>query len=411
MNGIKAWILLVSGALLGFTGPSALAAVDEITAVFRPDPSNPQSNKFVNTTPESGICAWHAPAIPLCKARNIFSLRNTAINFRSNGPMEEGHATPQEGTMYKVPSTFRDVQVVHTQTGKVQNLQVRIAAIGTRMDFPRPPGQGAWANGTNAFRHAPSPCEGVNYLAASITYMLWFWIFPENAGVCSRQVIATLSWLSYQHMEYAYELKTPNPLSMESGEYKGVVTYTIGPGGDFDMGNVMIPNDNSLSLSFTLDVQHQLKVEVPPGGDQVELLPQGGWQAWLNQGRKPTRLFRDQTFNLSASSRFKMNLECQYALGNNCALWEANTGHEVPVEMSVTLPGGLTDSTGNPVNRRPLRRDGVGTELFQPAFYVERKPGTLHFEVARDAVEEMLKPNTPRRYRGNITVIWDSEVN
>jgi hypothetical protein len=181
---------------------------------------------------------------------------------------------------------------------------------------------------------------------------------------------------------------------------------------DFDFGDTMVPvGDSELVLNFTLDVQHALKVEIPPGGDQVELLPQGGWQAWLNQGRKPTRLFRDQTFNLSSSSRFKMNLECQYAIGNNCALWEANAGHEVPVEMSVTLPGGLTDAVGNPVNRRPLRRDGVGTELFQPAFYVERKPGTLHFEVARDAVEEMIKPNTPRRYRGNVTVIWDSEVN
>jgi hypothetical protein len=41
---------------------------------------------------------------------------------------------------------------------------------------------------------------------------------------------------------------------------------------------------------------------------------------------------------------------------------------------------------------------------------VDQKPGTLHFDVARDQVEEMLEPGVARSYSGNITVIWDSEV-
>jgi hypothetical protein len=140
------------------------------------------------------------------------------------------------------------------------------------------------------------------------------------------------------------------------------------------------------------------------------LEPQGGWQSWLAQGRRPTRLLRDQTFNISASSRFKMTLQCQYVSGINCALLEPTAGHPVPLEVSVTLPAGLLDAAGQPVNRRRLRRDGVGTELFQPGIYLDRKPGTLHFEVARGDVEEMLKPGVSRSYSGNVTVIWDSEV-
>jgi len=31
-------------------------------------------------------------------------------------------------------------------------------------------------------------------------------------------------------MDYAYELKTPNPLGMSSGQYTGTLDYTIGPG-------------------------------------------------------------------------------------------------------------------------------------------------------------------------------------
>jgi hypothetical protein len=153
-----------------------------------------------------------------------------------------------------------------------------------------------------------------------------------------------------------------------------------------------------------------MKVDIPPGGNRVALQPVGGWQSWLNEGRKPTRLMRDQTFNISASSRFKMNIECQYFFVNDCLIREPGTGHAVPLEVSVSLPNGLTDGAGQAVNRRRLLRDGTGTELFQPSFYLDRKVGTLHFEVARDAVERMIREGEARTYSGNVTVIWDSEV-
>jgi len=197
---------------------------------------------------------------------------------------------------------------------------------------------------------------------------------------------------------------------MSSGEYKGSLTYTAGPGGDFDMGDVLLPNDTAITLNFTLDVMHSLKVEIPPGGNRIELIPQGGWQAWLNQGRKPVRLFRDQTFHVSSSSRFKMQLECQYALGNTCALRDADSTDFVPLNTSVTLPNGLTDAAGQAVQRRPLRLDGSGTELIQPGFYLDRKPAALHFEIAREHVETMLRDGVSNTWSGDVTVIWDSEV-
>jgi len=217
--------------------------------------------------------------------------------------------------------------------------------------------------------------------------------------------------MTYRYLDFAYELRTPNPLKMSTGHYTGSLTYSVGPGQDFDMGDVMLPNDSIITLNFNLDVQHTLKVEVPPGGNKVVLEPQGGWQAWLNQGQKPTRLFRDQTFHISASSRFKMGLECQFANAsdNTCQLWAPDSGLMVPVAVAVTLPNGLTDAAGQPVNHRRLYLDGSGTELFQPGRYVDRKPGTLHFEVARKEVEEMLAGDA-KQYSGTVTVIWDSEV-
>lgn len=243
----------------------------------------------------------------------------------------------------------------------------------------------------------------------SANYYLWFWRVPEGIGACTKFTRVDLSRLTYDVLDYAYELKTPDPLRMLAGTYTGSLTYSIGPGGDFDMGDIMIPNDNAMTFNFTLTVDHHLKVEVPPGGNRIQLEPQGGWQGWLQSGRKPTRLFHDQTVNLWASTEFKMSLECGDPLGNTCSVRNA-AGHQVPLDIAVTLPAGLSDSAGRPVNRLPLRLDGSGTQLFQPSRYIDRKPSTLHFEIQADGVSQMLDQDSGNVYSGTATVVWDSEV-
>lgn len=251
-------------------------------------------------------------------------------------------------------------------------------------------------------------CRGVGYIAASSTFALYFWTIAENAGACNVVPSLPIPSMRYNPVEYGYELKTPNPLGMASGEYRGSLTYSIGPGADFDFGDVMIPTDNVLTFNFDLRVDHILKVELPPGGNRVELLPEGGWQAWLNRGRQPSRLFRDQTFRIYSSGHFKMQLECSLVIGNTCGLRNGG-GDEVPLQVSVTLPFGLQDQYGQAVNKLPLRLDGSGSELFQSGHYVNNRPGSLHFAVERDDVKEMLK-QPGSTYTGLVTVIWDSEV-
>jgi hypothetical protein len=80
------------------------------------------------------------------------------------------------------------------------------------------------------------------------------------------------------------------------------------------------------------------------------------------------------------------------------------------VQLSVSLPNGLTDLSGQPVTRRPLHVGQVNAQEFKPGFYVDRAPGTLHFEVAPYYVDYMIKAGEASKFRGNITVIWDSEV-
>ncbi|WP_223512130.1 hypothetical protein [Pseudomonas sp. GL-B-19] len=395
--------------------PTVWAEEVSIEASFKPDSANPQRNKFTNDTPSSGYCAsWPQQ----CKDHEMFSLR-VPIQFDSSGPITANHEDPRKGAMIKVPAQWRDLRVVHETTGEAETVKVRIAGIGSQYqteDVVSLVGGGVdylrahyllwgkdWVN-------APAPCvySGVGYYTTR-TYA-FFWKTPTQ-GACEKQAKFNVPWLRYEYLDFAYELVTPNPLGMSSGKYRGDLVYYLGPNMDFDMGDIMLPTSSTLTLNFALDVQHTLKVDIPPGGNRVELVPQGGWQSWLTQGRKPTRLFRDQTFNLSASSRFKMQLECQYTQdGNNCSLQEPVSGHAVPLNVSVSLPHGLSDANGQAVSRRPLRRDGSGSELFQPGIYVDRKPGTLHFEIPAAEVGEMIRPGVARQYAGNVTVIWDSDV-
>ncbi|WGO92411.1 hypothetical protein QCD61_22330 [Pseudomonas viciae] len=408
--------VLFAALLAGLS--TANAATREITAVFRPDPAKPMDNKFVNTTLVSGFCHTF-PA--QCAAEGLFSMLVRGLDFESSGPIQPDQPDIRQGAMVTIPGGWRTMQIVNSATGESEELSVRIAGWGggytlseSVIDIVGGGGsiyeghEKLWVGGN--WRRAPQPCRATSVSNHfGFTGFEFFWITPEQDVTCAKQTKYLIPGFKYSQMNLAYELRTPNPLKMSTGHYTGSITYSVGPGQDFDMGDIMLPNDSALTLNFNLEVQHTLKVEVPPGGNRVDLEPQEGWQAWLNSGRKPTRLFRDQRFHISASSRFKMALECQYVSGNTCAVAEPDTGHAVPVDVSVSLPEGLTDAAGQPVNRRRLLRDGSGTELFQPSFYVDRRSGTLHFEVGRSQVEEMLDSGA-KAYSGNVTVIWDSEV-
>lgn len=398
---------LFSTALLWCVAFSVSAATQELTAVFSPDPQNPQNNKFINTTPQSGVCPGHIPA--RCKQLGIFSIRTWGITFRSNGPMlvdPSGPADARKGVMFKMPSEWRSLEVV-SEGGAKETVEVRIAGIGNRFNVAGPATINSW--GPRTWQYAPAPCLSTGFLTGTTQYALWFWLVPEAVGACNLVHRVDVPGLDYVNFEYAYELRTPNPLTMPTGTYRGTIAYSLGPNQDFDFGDIMIPNDDTLVFNFTLSVEHILKVEIPPGGNNVELVPQGGWQSWVQQGRRPTRLFRDQTFNIWSSGRFKMELQCQFPSGNTCAI-ESEDGTGVPLNISVSLPNGIGDVSGQRVSRLPLLLDGSTTSLFAPTHYVDRRPGTLHFEVPADAMPQMFVPGAPNKYTGNVTVIWDSEV-
>jgi len=396
------------GVFLALSVPEAEAASREIRALFQPDPSQPSKNVFVNKTPNSGYCGSYPSE---CADNNVFSIQ-LPVNFESRGSLKPGDGIP-----VKAPANWRELTVRNPQTQESETVEVRITGIGSTYVLSPPATElTGIANPTDAHRalwtantwvYAPPPCRysGVGFVLPK-TYQFFWKTSLEEA--CTKFAAWNIPSMSFSNIDVAYELRTPNPLGMSSGLYTGSLTYTIGPGGDFDLGPLFQPDDGSLTLDFVLDVQHTLKVDLPPGGNKVALEPEGGWQSWINGGRKPTRIFRDQPFYLSASSRFKVMMLCTSNGGRACKLGSPK-GNTTEVETFLTLPDGITNSSRAPVTLVPLLYNTwVGP--FQPGLYVDRQAGSLRFEMTPFAVDFLLRPGLADTLSGNITIVWDSDV-
>lgn len=412
-------VLALFGIYAGLV-PSAANALDlNITAMFKPDPSNPLRNEFKNTTQQSGYCD-QLPAF--CVNPPLVSFR-VPLRFRTAMPIPANHPLQTQGAMFGVPGQWRRLSVIHTVTGKAEEVEVRLAGIGTvhEVSVPvqtlvgDPPNTSSytswgklWEGGN--WGEGVGPCKSTGYHGASPYIYGFFLRVEETNGLCAKKALFDIPQLDFAFLDVGYQLRTPKPLEMPTGVYVGSMPYTVGPGGDISAGNNLLPQGDSLiNLIFTLTVEHELKVDIPPGGEKVQLVPEGGWQSWLQAGQRPVRLFRDQLFHISASSRFKMQLDCEIDL-YDCVIRDVVSRRPVKLKTYVSLPPGLTDLAGRPVKYELLRAGPSYARHYQPGFYVDRAPGVLHFEIAPHEMSQMLQPGVASTYSGNVTVIWDSEV-
>lgn len=383
------------------------AASQEIRALFQPDPAHPNKNEFVNQTPNSGYCANY-PA--QCADHKMFSIQ-LPIRFNSIRTIRAG-----EAIALKVPANWRQLTITNRDTQETETVEVRIIGIGSDFMLSDTAAnlvgvtdtleghQKLWT--TSSWVYAPAPCQYSGVGAYSPKTYRFFWKAPVEAA-CAKVAAYTIPAMSFEGVDIAYELRTPNPLGMSSGLYTGSLAYTLGSGGDFDFGPLMDPDDRSLTLDFVLDVQHTLKVDLPPGGNKVTLEPEGGWQRWIDSGRKPDRIYRDQLFYISASSRFKVKMLCDSLGGSDCMLRGSIPGGSTMVQVKLDLPSGI-DGPGGGSGQTLAHNLWIGP--YQPTQYVDRKPGTLRFEMPRSSIEYLLRPGASGTARGNITIIWDSEI-
>lgn len=265
---------------------------------------------------------------------------------------------------------------------------------------------GLWVGGT--WLYAPINCSGMSYGSFTAWAYSFFWRFNSSNPCTKVSVYSQSPGLFFDSLNFMYELQTPDPLAMSVGTYRGSTTYTIGPGGDFNLGSATA-NDPVVTLNFTLSVQHNLRVQFPAATNLISLQPQGGWQQWILNGEhlRPKKLLANQPYQLWSSTRFKMSVQCQYSIGNDCGIQNDAGNLQIPVKTFTTLPYGMRDSNNSPVNHQLLSNNS--TRNFTATRYTSNERATMHFEVENADVEKMVTSGGGR-FRGDVTVIWDSDI-
>jgi hypothetical protein len=399
--------LVLGSALCGFASLANAAAL-EVQAEIRPDPLNPGNAEIVNNTLESGYCTEFPNN---CRGKGIRS-DSFPIVFTASGGIPKGHEIP-----FAFPVTWKTFTVEHTSVpGETAEIQIRIAGVGTRYRLSATAQSITnGAEGQNPiYYHAllwqPSwalptgSCQQVNDTSHGATTdgfgFSTFWLTPENVTTCPRTPEFNIPGMTLQSLDVHYELRAVRPEQLISGNYHGEYTYSTS--GDFNFGT-LTPNDGAMTFNLNLAVKQDVNIKMP--ADSIALAPKGGWMEWITHGRRPEKILGDLRFFILTSTPFKMDLSCSQPGAGTCLI--SNGTHEVPVDISVSLPNPWMDDAGQSVARRPLKIGGAGLEHLKPAGLPTRQPSLLHFEVQQDSVATM---HDASNYRGTVNITFDSDI-
>ncbi|MCU6336886.1 hypothetical protein KW823_10125 [Enterobacter quasiroggenkampii] len=414
------WFIKSFGVSMLFACTAATSATMSITAEFSPSMDNPGNYKFINTTPQAGFCVtWPH----LCTDGQVsiylpFSMATTKAILP--------YAPKREGYFVKLPSGWRSVTVTNAETGKSVNVEFRASRYSGRLNVPNSNVWGSTGIGSLAYPEAGSEgCSsgaGSSGVVGSSSWLEHAWNYgvKSDAGGCYRISSVEYPSISWSRLSIGYVLETPNPLAMDSGLYTGSHTFSIGPGGDFDFGDNITASDTSLTVNFSLSVNHELKLSSTTNSVSLQPCSRGkfcseeqgkaNWERWMVNRITPELTGRS-TFNLSSSGEFTVYLECEQRLGSDCALRSnTNPGQLVAVQSLLTLPDNIADkSTGADVIKKRLTAGRDLSSIFTTKTYGEARSGSVDFLVTQKDVDTMLKTR-PDTYSGAITVIFDPQI-
>lgn len=386
------------------------AVTRDVKFLYRPDPTVPASNAFVPVSPEA--CGTFVT----CGANEYGVWLGSTVR----APVKAGAAS-RDTPMFRTADEWRLVTLRNSSTGGTLQASLRIRAVAGSFSF-RPrlvqivpeagsdhhlaygllfggvAGGGGWVN-------PPAPCQAWQSGGAGSESVMYFAIRTSNVA-CMREVTRDIPSLGIYGIFITYEIRLPRPQLAQAGIYSAIGRYTVGPGMDIDFGDTMLVSDPELAINLELEVDPVFQVQFPGGSSLLSLEPEGGWLNWLNRGRKPTRLWREQAFNFATSIPFKVSMHCEHTSGDHCAI-AASDGHQVPVEIRMTLPPGMQDSAGLPVRNYLLNRHD--TPQFDPTLIILGRQGKLQFEVPRPYMESMLD-HAGKAYNGSVTIIWDPQI-
>jgi hypothetical protein len=390
-------ILLVSNMSM------ANAATVEIRAAFKPSEGR---GEFVDTTPPSGFCTQYggcaeqirSVAVPIEYDRTVLSgLPPLARRWSLHTP-PQARVTLLSGTGEPLEVSFQVTHVAQVLSGSGINKNENPAmhsSTGGNCSFVAPYGGGGNSQGF-IWRIADPISPGLCY--------------PATAGTSAERDIT----VSAQSLSVGYRLITPQPYTLKEGIYQGSVTYSIGETGDFSLGSqVSQLSDSSLTFNFTLQVQHELSVEFPPGSDNITLgLPDyyaGGWHDYLSGALPaPYTLKTLMPVQISSSGPFNLTLRCpDIGAHRRCLIRDA--ARQTPVTTSIYFfppHGALLDSQQIP--QAQLVPDQ--TLHFTLAHRLMNVRGVLDIGVNPVDFRQYVLTTPGVKFTGEITLVFDAEL-
>lgn len=385
--------VLLGGAALA-CADTAWAVEARLTAEFRPSLLDPLRNQFVNTTPQSGYCArW-----PHLCAKGDFSV-STGLTIQ-NRRLVQASAEHRTYHFAAVDASWKDVAV--TGPGGVQAI-VRFRLKLMSQSYRE--GQGTDNSTPGSYGSAVGGCGGRIGIGNSHFYA-YAWALPEGNTYCYRRPGGGRdSTIGVDDISVGYDLVAPDPLALPNGNYRGSVRYSVGKGAQFDIGEGEY-SDDELVFNLDLSVEHEFKIDVPPGNDRVLLQPVDGWSPWVDAGRPPSRLQQELPFLLSSSGEFGVYVECAIPQGRGCGIRSARSGVEVPIDVDITMPGMHRVADGEAAVEVRLAMGAPGIR-FASGAYLHSRPSRLRFSASGEALSRMLQ-EPDSRWSGVVTIVFDA---
>jgi len=389
-------VTLLFALLVGMWSSSAMGQVAkmDIKASFAPNSLDPTHRKFNNDTPLGGLCRrWPG----LCRGDQFSIITPLRVDTRVLGGDRD---SPRVNYFMGVDAQWKEVDVVHAG-GSTHKVRFRISMLSQRYSRNN--------NGSPSLYGASSGgCGGVGTDIGTSAYHFWGWVLPAGMRTCARATgHSAAANVTITEISVGYELDTPDPLGMLDGEYTGVVSYTVGPGGQIDLGDGQHQH-TELEISFTLTVAHDFQVRFASETPKATLAPDGGWSQWMDHGRVPTHLRQELPFHLTSSMDFSMKMRCEHdAPGERCGIRNAGDGEVVPVDVDVTIPGMVNQRDGRPAQFTPLTALEADAPRFSSPQYIQDRRSALRFIAGQEAVNEMVK-SPGSQWRGDITIVFDA---
>lgn len=388
---------LIAGLLFGFP---CQAAVVKVTAEYKPAVYEADNGTFVSTTK----CVKTSEGMWLSSCSGgVMSLDSLLFSLKTKVKRNvKKDFSNTRDSFVSLSSLGNKTMIITSDKGQQFSVLFKPDKLGVHFDSVVNPNDG-WKIYNTAFTNPKGGCRYLEReVAGYINLTSWIVLWGDVGGKSCYTGLSVDGTSDIQAMFLGFKITPPSPLKMSNGIYTGSIILSVGQNKDIDLGNGVY-EDNQLIIELTLKVQHQIKVEFPPGGDKVVLQPPGGWHDWIYRGkaRIPPYLIAELPYRLWSSSDFNVWLNCQYAIGEVCMLNNERLGMQVRLDVI------YVNKSKEEIPLKHGVKKLFSASLRGPYFINEER--SIIFKVQEPVLALMMEyPGST--YKGNVTLIYDAAI-